>query len=120
MNTISERLRAARKAKGLSLREVSKAAGYSEPMLSKVETGKAAPSERFLRAICYVMKVSPLWLRTGDGEMFVGDPSESDSLKIVEFLRETEGLSRLARAVADLAERLAQEYRHLDPRLRKD
>jgi ribosome-binding protein aMBF1 (putative translation factor) len=44
LNNIGRRLRAARRMRGLTLAELSKRAGLSAGLISKIETAKASPS----------------------------------------------------------------------------
>lgn len=48
-------LRALRQTAGLSLREVSSAAGVSLSYLSRVETGKEMPSDKWVRMVTDVI-----------------------------------------------------------------
>ena len=52
----------ARHARGYTLKEVADAAGCSEGLISKIETGKADPSLRLLRKVCqfFDLKVGDL------------------------------------------------------------
>ena len=52
------RLRYLRLARGLRMREVARRAGCSESMISKIETGHAAPSLRVLHKIAAVLETS--------------------------------------------------------------
>lgn len=51
MTTIGQRIRAARKMKGWTIRKLAIKADYTEVTISNVELGKYLPSERLLRAI---------------------------------------------------------------------
>lgn len=55
---IGARLRQMRRAEGLRLRDVAEAAGCSESMLSKVETGHVSPSINMLHRITKVLNVN--------------------------------------------------------------
>jgi transcriptional regulator with XRE-family HTH domain len=55
---MGERLRAARRARGLSLRELAKQLDVSPSLISQVETGRASPSVSTLYAIAQVLSVS--------------------------------------------------------------
>jgi transcriptional regulator with XRE-family HTH domain len=55
---MGERLRAARRARGLSLRELSGRLGVSASLISQVETGRANPSVSTLYAIATELDVS--------------------------------------------------------------
>jgi transcriptional regulator with XRE-family HTH domain len=48
----------ARHARGYTLKEVADAAGCSEGLMSKIETGKADPSLRLLRKACQFFDIS--------------------------------------------------------------
>lgn len=52
---LGERLRAARKLRGLRLREVAAQAGCSESLVSKIECGKAFPSLQTLHRVAEVL-----------------------------------------------------------------
>ena len=55
---MGERLRAVRRARGLSLRELAKQLDVSPSLISQVETGRASPSVSTLYAIAQVLSVS--------------------------------------------------------------
>jgi transcriptional regulator with XRE-family HTH domain len=55
---MGERLRSARRARGLSLRELSQRLGVSASLISQVETGRANPSVSTLYAIAAELDVS--------------------------------------------------------------
>ena len=55
---MGERLRAARRERGLSLRELAKRLDVSPSLISQVETGRASPSVSTLYAIAQVLSVS--------------------------------------------------------------
>jgi transcriptional regulator with XRE-family HTH domain len=55
---MGERLRAVRRARGLSLRDLAKRLDVSPSLISQVETGRASPSVSTLYAIAQVLSVS--------------------------------------------------------------
>lgn len=55
---MGERLRAARQAQGLTLRELAQRLGVSPSMISQIETGRASPSVSTLYAIANELHVS--------------------------------------------------------------
>lgn len=63
MNT---RIKAVRKAAGLTLEKFGERIGISNSACSAIETGKNNPSEQTIRAICREFGVNELWLRYGD------------------------------------------------------
>ena len=67
MNT---RIKALRKAEGLTLEKFGERIGITASSCSTIESGKSNPSEQTIRAICREFGVNEIWLRTGAGEMF--------------------------------------------------
>lgn len=70
MSTIGERLREAREAAGLGVRELARLSGFesSHGDVSKIEQGKQPrPSGPKLAAYAKVLGVSSEWLMTGEG-----------------------------------------------------
>lgn len=51
MTTTGQRIRAARKMKGWTIRALAIKTGYTENTIGEVERGAWAPSERLIRAI---------------------------------------------------------------------
>lgn len=58
------------KQSGLSKTDFAKRLGVSQPFVSKLCTGDAAPSDRTIQDICREFGVNEVWLRTGEGEPF--------------------------------------------------
>ena len=67
--TINERVKAIRKAKGLTLDQFGKTIGVGKSAVSDVEHGRNNVSEQVIRAIIREFGVSEDWLRTGEGNM---------------------------------------------------
>jgi transcriptional regulator with XRE-family HTH domain len=65
-----------------------KKVGLSASTISAIESGKTPLKEANLKAICAEYRILEVWLRTGEGEVFV--PFKSD------FEKELEGLDILA------------------------
>ena len=55
--TIGQRIRTARKAKGLTQRAFAESSGYCKHYISMIENGHAAPSSRALMAFERALKV---------------------------------------------------------------
>lgn len=68
MNT---RIKALRKAEGLTLEKFGERIGISNSACSALETGKNNPSEQTIRAICREFHVREEWLRSGEGSMYM-------------------------------------------------
>ena len=64
--TFSERLKSARKSKGLSQKELGESVGISQAAIQKIETGKAA-SSTYAYQLAVKLGVSPNWLISGAG-----------------------------------------------------
>lgn len=64
---VSERLKLKRDQLGLSLRQLSEAAGVSFETIRKIETGKAIPKVDTCERIAIALGVSPCWLAFGVG-----------------------------------------------------
>ena len=70
---MNERIKAARKALGLTMEQFGKRVGLSKSAISLIESG-----EQTVASICREFGVNGMWLRTGEGEMF--DQSTESSL----------------------------------------
>lgn len=68
MNTLAERLKFAREKLNLTQQEVADRAGMSQPTYYKIESGKSQRTT-YLNELANVLKVTPNWLATGQGEM---------------------------------------------------
>jgi len=79
----NERIRALRKAKGLTLEEFGSKIGVGKTAVSKIERGETRVTIQNRLAICREFNVREEWLRTGEGEMF----AETDG-SIIESLKE--------------------------------
>ena len=69
---MNARIKALRKAEGLTLEKFGERIGISNSALSAIETGKNNPSDQTIRSICREFGVNELWLRYGEdgGEMY--------------------------------------------------
>lgn len=68
---------------GIKKVEFAKRLKLSPPYISELCSGKTAPSDRTISDICREFSVNEVWLRTGEGEMFV--PTRRDD-QIAEFI----------------------------------
>lgn len=75
---MNERIKAARKALGLTMEQFGKRVGLSKSAISLIESGKNGTTEQTVASICREFGVNEMWLRTGEGEMF--DQSAESSL----------------------------------------
>lgn len=68
---MDERIKQVRKAAGLTQGEFAEQISLSRNYIAMIEIGQREPSERTIDDICRVFGVSKLWLKTGEGEMYV-------------------------------------------------
>ena len=119
MSNINERIAAVIQHSGLSKTAFSRRVGLSQPFVSQLASGTAAPSDRTIVDICREFGVREAWLRTGEGEMFVQD---TQSEQVAAFLadltkddsdtfkkRFVEMLAGLSPADWELLERMAEK-----------
>lgn len=75
---LSQRLKAARKAKGLSQAELARAVGLKQAAVGHIESGRSSNS-KYLPQIAQFLSVNYDWLLTGQGDMHLGSRSSVDS-----------------------------------------
>ena len=81
MSNINERIAAVIQHSGLSKTAFSRRVGLSQPFVSQLASGTAAPSDRTIVDICREFGVNERWLRTGEEEIMrfaatvIRDPS---------------------------------------------
>lgn len=68
--TIGNRLRAVRKALGLTQQEFAAAVGLKQSTIAMYEMGHGKASERVITTLCKEYDINRNWLLTGEGEMF--------------------------------------------------
>lgn len=127
MSTINERFTEIRKMTGLTLAAFGAKIGYDQSTVSRVERGKppyeGRADDRYIIAVSRAYNVCEVWLRTGEGPMYIehpssGDPSEErvrwalslfsqlcqeDQEKILEIARELVRVGEKKNAVAETA-----------------
>lgn len=69
---MNERIKELRKVLGLSREEFANKLGLkSRGKIENIELGRTSPDEPFLDLICKTYNISPEWLHSGQGEMFI-------------------------------------------------
>ena len=68
--TIGNRLRAVRKALGLTQQEFAAEVGLKQSTIAMYELGHGKASERVIATLCKEYDINRDWLLTGEGEMF--------------------------------------------------
>ena len=81
---MNERIKAVRKAQGLTMEQFGERIGVGRSNISLIESDKSKPSNSAILMICREFGVDETWLRTGEGEMFRPKTQEEE---IEEFLR---------------------------------
>ena len=76
MEDLTDRLKKIRITLNLSQREFSKRMFISQSLYSDIESGKIELKERYIRLISSQFHVNIEWIKTGNGEIFSGSPSD--------------------------------------------
>lgn len=93
---MNERIKAARKALGLTMEQFGRQIGLSKSAISLIESGKNGTTDQTITSICREFHVSESWLRTGEGEMF-----EQTRESVLDRLTAEYALDREQRAVIE-------------------
>lgn len=75
---MDERIKAIRKALGLTQQEFADRLGIQRSTIAQYETGRNNPIDAVVSLICREYNVDEIWLRTGEGEMFRPRTREDD------------------------------------------
>lgn len=75
------RIREMRKKRGLTLKEVAEATGYTIGHISQIERDLKSPSLVALRKIAACLDCSEVWLIMGDSELSVESSEEKNNSK---------------------------------------
>ncbi|TEB10648.1 helix-turn-helix transcriptional regulator [Pelotomaculum propionicicum] len=76
--TIGERIKYLRKSLNLTQQQFANALDVDQGHIAGIEKGTKNPSKPLQKAICLTFHVRDIWLKTGEGEMFI---SPEDALK---------------------------------------
>lgn len=68
---MKERIKELREALGINQTEFGQRIGAKQTTIASYETGRREPINSVIRSICREFHVSEIWLRTGEGEMFI-------------------------------------------------
>lgn len=71
------RVKEVRKHLGMTQTEFGDALGVSRNVINSYERGVVEPTQTFLDLLCMKYGVDPIWMETGEGEMF-HKPSEAE------------------------------------------
>jgi len=79
--TENDRIRMLRKELNLTFTEFSNKLGITHAALSNIENGKRNVTEQMHKSICREFRIDPIWLSTGEGDMFI-----DESIDLIEIL----------------------------------
>ena len=74
---VNQRIKEVRQNLNLSQREFGERLGVSRGVLNNIESNVVEAKPLFIQHICSVYGVDPIWMETGEGEMF-HKPSEAE------------------------------------------
>ena len=108
---MNERIKAARKARKMTQKQLAEAIGLTQNYIAMIETGRREPSERTISDICQVCGVDEIWMRTGTGGM---DTPKTRREELEEIFHHceigTDAKARLIRAMAQLPDSAAEAF----------
>lgn len=81
---MNARIEAVRKHEGLTQEQFAEKINLSRNYLWMLENGSRVPSDRTIKDICDKFGIREEWLRTGEGEMHLGEDARSE--KIEDFI----------------------------------
>lgn len=79
---IETRVKEVRKHLGMTQTEFGDALGVSRDVINSYERGRVTPTQTFLDLLCMKYGVDPIWMETGEGEMF-HKPSEAEKFAVL-------------------------------------
>lgn len=94
VSTTNERIKAVRKALGISQRDFADGIYLSHSFYAKIETGTRNPNKRVYELISNKYKVNKDWLIIGKGDMFCDTPPDAELLQITEIIKELDPIFR--------------------------
>ena len=75
---MKDRIKAVRKTLHLTQQKMADSLGLKRNTVGAYEIGATAPSDRTIGDICRIYNVNEVWLRTGEGEMFMARDREEE------------------------------------------
>jgi transcriptional regulator with XRE-family HTH domain len=93
-DSITVRIKAVRKALGLSQRAFCRGIFLSQGFYAQIESGLKKANERIYELVSTKYNVNKEWLLTGNGEMFSGPTPDVDLEQLVEIYKELDPLFR--------------------------
>ena len=92
--SVNARIKAVRKALGLSQRAFCKGIFLSHSFYAQIESGTRKPNERVYELVSTKYNVNKEWLLTGKGGMFSGPAPDIELEQLIEIYKELDPLFR--------------------------
>lgn len=91
--TIGERIKEVRKTEKLTQQEFADRLNLKRNTVGSYEVNVVDPSDRTIKDICDKFGIREEWLRTGEGEMRLGEDAQSEKIEdfINEVIRDDDG-----------------------------
>lgn len=80
--TINQRIKQLRQSLGLSQARFAQAISISNGYIAGIELENRKTNDRIIKLICSAYGVSEIWLRAGEGSMFIQVPNEKLNMVI--------------------------------------
>ena len=116
---MKDRIKAVRKAAGLTQQEFAESLGLKQNTVATYEIGRLLPSDRTITDICRNYSVNETWLRTGAGEMFRPRSREDEIASFMTGLLSGEGTEFQRRLVSVLARLSTEEWTKIEQKARE-
>lgn len=100
---MNERLKKLRKELDMTQQEFADRIGIKRNSLANYETGRNTPIDAIIVSICREFNVNENWLRTGEGEMFMGMSYDDEIAQFVGQVMGEEDDSFKKRLISGLA-----------------
>lgn len=116
---MNERIKALRKALGMTQAEFGEKLGIKKNSVSQIESGINAVTEPNILAICREFHVNESWLREGVGEMFVATSRDEDIASFVATALQGTGDNFQRRLLSVLSRLSAEEWEWIEQKARE-
>lgn len=113
------RIKALRKALGLTQQEFADKIGSVQNTITGYETGRRTPSNQVIALICEKFNVNEKWLRTGEGEMFVQHSRDEEIARFFGEVLKDERDDFRRRLIHALSKLTADEWAMIERRARE-
>lgn len=101
---LSERVREARNALGLSQSEFGARIGVSIDVIKNIEYSRTNPTNLLLNHMCEIHHINRDWLETGEGEMFDPNAKVDEAARLVESVSDSPAMRSLLATWAQLSD----------------